>query len=338
MPSIPENIILKSFQDTITDEEAKILNHWLKEKKKNVEYYCQLEEIWNSNKSLSEETIRSGWNRLLTDIEKGASQKRIDITSRKQKPLLWLRYIAVIFIGGLIASALWYNYYSFKKEEQEKQVLVQNVLHNRSGVQPIVFPDSSRTWINGSGKVTWPDRFDNNQRVVLLEGKAYFDIKKDTNAPFIVRNENIDIEVTGTELFADFTSGDLMKVVLISGSVSVHCKNENGKESISSLIPGQQADINRTTGEIVVTTTDVDYYVAWKDGTYRFKNVQLKKIAALVSRYYNVDIQVAPTLKDKRFTGRITPDDDITDVMEIISKSFPVQYKVAGKKVTIKPI
>lgn len=337
MSSIPENIILKSFQDTITEEEAKILNQWLKEKKKNVEYYCQLEEIWNSNKSLSEETILSGWNRILTVIEKLPSEKRIDITSRKQKPLLWLRYIAAIFIGGLIASALWHNYYSFKEEEQEKKVLVQNVLHNRSGVQPIIFPDNSQVWVNGAGKVTWPDRFDNNQRIVFLEGKAYFDIKKDIHTPFIVRNENIDIEVTGTELFADFTSGDLMKVVLISGSVSVHCKNENGQESISSLEPGQQADINRTTGEIVVTTTDVDYYVAWKDGTYRFKNVQLKKIAALVSRYYNVDIQVAPTLKDKRFTGRITPDDDITDVMEIISKSFPVQYKVAGKKVTIKP-
>lgn len=338
MPSIPENIILKSFQDTITDEEAKILNQWLKEKKKNVEYYCQLEEIWNSNKSLSEETILSGWNRLLSDIEKGTSQKRIDITSRKQKSFLWLRYAAAIFIGAIIASALWQNYYSSKENVQEKEVLVQNILYNRSGVQPIVFPDSSEAWINGSGKVTWPDRFDNSQRIVLLEGKAYFDIKKDIHTPFIVRNENIDIEVTGTELFADFTSGDLLKVVLISGSVSVHCKNGNGKESISSLIPGQQADINRTTGEIVVTTTDLDYYIAWKDGTYRFKDVQLKKIAALVSRYYNIDIQVAPALKDKRFTGRITPDDDITEVMEIISKSFPVQYKVTGKKVTIKPI
>lgn len=337
MPSIPEDIILKSFQDTITEEEAKLLNKWLKEKKKNVGYYYQLEEIWNSNKNLSEETILSGWNRLLADIEKQPSQKQINITARKPKPLLWLRYIAAIFVGGILASALWQNYYSSEDNGPEKEMLVQNVLHNRSGVQSVEFPDGSWAWINGSGKVTWPDRFNNHKRVVLLEGRAYFDIKKDIGAPFIVRNENIDIEVTGTELFADFTSGNSLKVILISGSVSVHCKNENGEDFISSLLPGQQADINRTTGEIVVTKTDVDYYIAWKDGTYRFKDIPLEKIAALVSRYYNVDIQVAQTLRDKRFTGRITPDDDITDVMEIISKSFPVQYKVTKKKVIITP-
>ena len=337
MSLIPENIILKSFQYIITDEEAMILNKWLKEKKKNVEYYCQLEEIWNSNKSLSEETILTGWNRLLTDIEKQQSRKQINIIPHKQKLFQWLRYIAAIFIGAILASALWQKYYSLTEDEPGQNVLVQNVLYNRAGVEHIIFSDGSEAWINGAGKVTWPDHFDNQKRVVLLEGKAYFDIKKDIHSPFIVRNENIDIEVTGTELFADFTSGDLLKVILISGSVNVHCKNKNGKEIISSLLPGQQADINRTTGKIVVTTTDIDYYIAWKDGTYRFKDVELEKIAGLVSRYYNVDIQIDTALKDKRFTGRITPDDDITDVMEIISKSFPVQYKVAGKKVIIKP-
>jgi ferric-dicitrate binding protein FerR (iron transport regulator) len=240
MSSIPENIILKSLQDTITEEEVKIQNKWLKEKKKNVEYYCQLDEIWNSNKRISEETVLFGWNKLLMDIEAYSPKKQIVINSPQKRSLLWVRYIAAVFVGGLISSVIWLDYSRFEDEIQENKVLVQNVIYNNKGVQFLEFPDGSRTWINGFGKLSYPDCFDHQQRVVLLEGKAYFDVKKDIEWPFIVRSNNVDVEVTGTELFVDFTSENLLKVILITGSVNVHYKNEGGKEIISSLIPGQQ--------------------------------------------------------------------------------------------------
>lgn len=338
MPSIPENIILKSLQDIITDEEAEILNLWLKEEQKNVEYYWQLEEIWNSSKRISEETVLSGWNKLLLDIEKCSPQKLMTVKSRQQKPLLWIRYIAAVFVGILISSVIWLKYSRFEDKTHAGKMLVQNVVCNNNGVRFLEFPDGSRTWINGFGKVTYPDCFDDQKRIVLLEGKAYFDVKKDVEKPFIVRSNNVDIEVTGTELFVDFTSENQLKVILITGSVNVHCKNEEGEEIISSLIPGQQADINRITGEIAVTATNTDYYTAWKDGTYRFKDIPLEKIMTIVSRYYDMDIQVDATLKTKRFTGRITPDDDMKDVMTMISRSFPIQYKITGKRVMIRPL
>lgn len=333
MSAIPEEIILRSFQKTITPEETETLNKWLKEDKKNVGYYFQLEEIWYSNKKLSAETISSGWNRLFDEIENHPQPIQLIPGSRKQKTLSWLRYAAAALIGAMITSTI---IWQVQKASDPEDLLVQNVIYNRTGIQAIVFPDSSQAWINDLGKISYPDRFDQQERIVQLEGKAYFDVKKDNGKPFIIRTENIEVEVTGTELFIDFSSEEHSTVTLISGKVNVHAYNKQGKSTTSPLLPGQQADINKLTGEISVTDTDTDYYVAWKDGIYRFTDVPLEKIAGLISRYYNVEIQIDPALRKKRFTGRITYENDITDVMNIISKSLPVRYEITGRKIKIK--
>jgi len=334
MSFISEEIILRSFQHTATPEETATLNKWLKEDKKNVEHYFRLEEIWNSNKRLSEPAISSGWNKLLTEIEKRPQPKQINFTSGKQKIPLWIRYAAAVFIGAVIASAI---FRQNQKAADTMEIPVRNIVCNRTGVQPVLFPDSSQAWLNGPSRISYPDRFDPRERIVLLEGKAYFNIQKEKGKSFIIRSENIDIEVTGTELFVDFSFEKRSTVTLISGKVNVHARNNEGNRITSRLVPGQQAEINQITGEIAVTTTETDFYTAWKDGTYRFTDVPLEKIADLVSRYYNIEIQLDPSLKKKRFTGRITPDNDMVDIMNIISKSLPIRYKITDEKVIVSP-
>ncbi|WP_075557858.1 FecR family protein [Parabacteroides timonensis] len=332
MTSIPQDIIIRSIRKTATEAELNTLNQWLKEDRKNVEYYYQLEEIWSLRTELSKETINKGWEKVSAEIMK----RSLSIVPPKRKSFIWLRYAAAMFIGIIIASAAWINL-PVKEKVPDQSVLVQNVVYNRTGVQSILLPDQSEVWINEHTKITYPEEFNGQKRIIALEGKAYFDIQKNKEKPFVVQIGEVEVEVTGTEFFVDSFSEEESLVTLITGGVNLNYKNIEGKCISKVLIPGQQANINRQNGDIKITVVDTGYYVAWKDGTYRFTDETLEKIAGLLAKHFDLDFQISASLRNKRFTGRVTPEQSIEDVLTSISKSYSVKYQIIGKSVKINP-
>lgn len=334
MSSVPDELIIKALQKTASAEEMQLLNSWLRKDKQHIALYCQMEEIWNSKNRLTEEAIQAGWNKLHGDI-KIRRQKEAPIF-RSQTPIrfLWLRYVAAILIGVLIGSAAWISFQS-KEVQIQKELLVQNRVYNQNGVQTIVLPDSSEVWLNENSTISYPEQFKEKERLVLLEGNAYFDIQKNTTQPFVVRIGKVDVKVTGTEFFIESATPNNTSITLISGSVELNYENEKGENVSSSLIPGQQADISKLNGQVQITDIETDYYVAWKDGTYRFTDDPLDEIVRFLARHYDLDIRITPSLEKKRFTGRVSSTDTLSDVLKVIGESYPIQYRITGKVVQI---
>jgi len=331
VPSISEEIIIRSIRKTATQEELEILNAWLKEDKKNTEYYFQLEEIWSSHKEISQKNIYVGWEKLSTEINKRPHLSQP--IPQKRKSLIWLRYVAAVCIGIIIASVVWMNFPG--RHEPARDILVRNAVYNSTGVQSLHLPDNSQVWLNEDTRVIYPEQFTGQRREISMEGKAYFDIHKDSTRPFIVRIGTIEVEVTGTEFFIESLSQEEVHVTLVSGGVDLRCTNQTGYTSFLSLTPGQQAAINNIDGDMNVSEIDTNYYVVWKDGIYRFNDEPLEKIAGLLAKRFDLDICVSPSLKNKRFTGRISSREDIEDVLTTFNKSYPVKYKITGNKVQI---
>lgn len=334
MSTIPEEIIIRSIRKTATPEEQEILNRWLKEDRKNVEQYFRLEEIWHLGKQIPGEIIARGWNRLTTEIEKSPSDMPDILLIPKQKKFGWLRYIAAVFIGIGIATAVWMNMPS-EDDRREESVLVQNVVYNRIGVHPVLLPDGSEVWVNEDTRFSYPEKFTDGRRLVSLEGKAYFDIRKNEEEPFIVRIGTVDVEVTGTEFFIESVREEETLVTLVSGGVTINYVDTKGNKQSASLTPGRQAVIDRGKGEVDITEVDTYYYIVWKDGVYRFDDEPLETIAGLLSQRLDWDIRIAPSLKDKRFTGRVTSEESIEDVMTSLSQSYSLKYQITGKTIKI---
>ena len=334
MISVTEEIIVRSIQKIATSEELVILNKWLREGEENIAYYCQLEEIWNSGKSLPEEVIHKGWQMLVGEIDMHSKRVQPFVIPVKKRKNGWLRYIAAVFIGVLIASVVWMTLSDIPKEPRE-HILVQNVLYNKTGVQPVVLPDHSEVWMNEDTRITYPEEFKGEKRLVALEGKAYFDIRENSEKPFVVQIGDVEIEVTGTEFFVESVLEEESFITLILGAVSLNYKDREGKNLSTPLVPGEQARINRLNGKVEIENIDTSYYIAWKDGTYRFTNEPLEKIVSLLAKRFNLDIYIAPSLRNKRFTGRIIQGENIEDVLNSIGKSYPIKYRITGERINI---
>lgn len=334
MLPIAEEIIIRSIRKIATSEELAILNNWLKEKEENIVYYCQLEEIWNSGKSLPEKTIYRGWQMLVGEIALHPRKERPLIVPVKKRGISWARYLAASLVGVLVASAVWMTLSNISKESQQ-QILVQNVIHNKTGVQSVVLPDHSQVWMNEDTQLTYPEKFTEEKRLVSLEGKAYFDICKDPERSFIVQIGNVEIEVTGTEFFVESGLEEQSYITLISGGINLNYKDRKGNKQSTPLIPGEQARINHLNGSIGIENIDTDYYIAWRDGTYRFTDEPLEKIILLLAKRFDLNIHITASLKNKRFTGRVIPEESIEDVLNSIGKSYPIKYRVSEKNIYI---
>jgi len=71
-------------------------------------------------------------------------------------------------------------------------------------------------------KITYPENFENDRRLVILSGEATFDISKDPTKPFLVMANEVTTKVLGTRF--NVKAFEEMKDVVVSvqeGKVSV---------------------------------------------------------------------------------------------------------------------
>lgn len=151
----------------------------------------------------------------------------------------------------------------------------------------LILSDGTRVWLNADSKIDYPARFDGKNRVVSLQGEAFFEVAKDKDRPFIVKTRNFETRVLGTRFNVRSYSDNDSHVTLIDGSVEVRNTRQGGVTR--TLTPGDDAQMMQD-GSIETQKVDVDSYVYWKEGFFYFDNVPLVDIMQSLGRWYNVNV------------------------------------------------
>lgn len=194
----------------------------------------------------------------------------------------------------------------------------------RGGKFQITLPDRSRVWLNAGSSLRFPTFFTGAERKVELTGEAYFEITKNFAMPFKVLANQSEIRVLGTH-FNVMAYGDeeQMNTTLLEGSVQVV------KGADMFLIkPGQSAILNKTTEKITVVTADPDQTVAWKNGFFIFVDESIESIMRKVSRWYNVEISYKGNMNNKDFTGTISRNKNISELLRMLELTGAIHFKI----------
>lgn len=91
----------------------------------------------------------------------------------------------------------------------------------------VVLCDGTEVWLNANSNFVYPTAFIGNERIVTLEGEAYFKVAKDAKRPFIVKTETVQTRVLGTEFNIRSYTPEDTHVVLINGKVEVSNTKED---------------------------------------------------------------------------------------------------------------
>ena len=198
----------------------------------------------------------------------------------------------------------------------------------------LTLSDGTRVFLNAASELKYPVEFVGGKRVVDLNGEAYFEVRKDSLRPFIVRVNGAEVTVLGTSFNVN-TYGDDGQIytTLVNGSVRIFSE-KNGQEEV--LTPGMQGVMNIQTGQLTVREVDVESYVAWREGRFVFRTMTLDLIMRQLQRWYDFEVFYQnPELKEYEFRGVIKRDMDLDKVLSVIKATTNVDFDVKGKVITI---
>lgn len=193
--------------------------------------------------------------------------------------------------------------------------LVYNKMETLTGMEyTLALSDGSLVYLNAETSVKYPVVFGESERMVELDGEAYFEVAKDASRPFIVRMNGVDVKVTGTSFNARaYRNEGKVVTTLIEGRVEV-----NGK----AIVPGEQARYEVGNGDLEVAKVDVEHFVAWKEGYFVFRNERLEDVMRTLARWYKVEYHfMDEASKDVRIGARFGRYNDMTPIIEMLRET-----------------
>ncbi|TRX58419.1 DUF4974 domain-containing protein [Fulvivirga sp. M361] len=240
--------------------------------------------------------------------------------------------LVVVIMAGFLADRYGTSSEEITPPVEVSTIVKSNPMGQRSEIR---LPDGTHVWLNVGSKITYPSKFIYEERVVTIEGEAFFNVKRDTLRPFKVQSNGLVTTALGTSFNVRSygESTDEIKISLVSGKVSV--ENQSLK-SLNVLVPGEQLIFSANRQKSIIKSFDLKEVVSWKDNILIFKNASMEEVMHQLEKWYGVKISLENRPIEKwDITGEFKKQ-SLQRVLDRLSFTKEFQYTLEGKKVTIK--
>jgi beta-lactamase regulating signal transducer with metallopeptidase domain len=166
--------------------------------------------------------------------------------------------------------------------------------------------DGTKVFLSGNSKLEYPEKFADNERVIYLEGEAYFEVSE-SNVPFFVKNQN------GKMIGPIGSNGKKTAVSTVTGHAYIPNQTEKSiyveyKEQVK--LSGKVIDEkgNPLTGASIVLRKTTTGTVVDRDGTFELNIPKSKKMDLVISfvGYKTIVKEIDPTKKKQNFDITMT--------------------------------
>jgi len=323
-----------------------IKNILQKGKSENAEWVDRQEMLALFHQAEKEFHVKEG---LLKDLQKTEIQDissndlkklfakiwaKIEINKIQEKPKIKYLYTAIGIAAALVIGLFIGIYVTSLNSKTDP---VYYAAHSPKGsVSEMILPDGSVIFLNADSKIRYSIEGENGIREVFLTGEAWFEVAKNKERPFVVHTPFYDVNVTGTQFNVKAYETDKeVSTTLEEGQVIIQSSENYKLAEVVVLKPGEQMVLNTETNAASIKTVNTKWFTSWKDNKLIFVNMNLKELIVLLERKYGVEIDVKKKeILDLHFDGTIK-NETIIEILEIIKKTLPIDYKIAGQKIEI---
>lgn len=215
----------------------------------------------------------------------------------------------------------------------ESDAVVYNKLEiPRGGEFCLTLSDGTRVWLNSETSIQYPVVFGTKERRVFIQGEAYFEVAKDTKKPFTVQFMSSSVTVLGTSFnIRAYPEEKQSQTTLAEGSVRIYSPG-----SSILLKPGEQAEVNALSGEMVKKEVEVKTFTSWKDGRFVFEQEPLENIMRTLERWYDIRVIFRDEgAKRISLSGNLKRYGDFSQVMNMLQMTGDVRFELHGNDVYI---
>ncbi|RKR84019.1 FecR family protein [Mucilaginibacter gracilis] len=316
-----KNLLEKLFQGEITYEQYLDLKDQVKDST-DEEISSGLQSLWDGY-SLAEPMELATKFGVLSNIHQQIGVEN----TRNSRRTNWWRYAAVLAIPLLIIS----TYYAAFHQKTKYDF---TVLTSEGEKSQLLLPDGTKVWLNSGSKITYANDFSEDNREVRLIGEAFFEVKKDAKHRFVVATEQVNVEVHGTEFnVSAYPDERDTKVSLLSGKISLIDPTNN--KTMATMKPGYQVAVNKNLHRWLSYSCDVETEALWVKSVLRFENAAAGEVFTKLEHWYGIKIHIENPDTSIRY-GFTLKSESIREMLDLINKITPINYKINGEEVFIR--
>lgn len=167
-----------------------------------------------------------------------------------------------------------------------------------ASARTVTLPDGSTVALAPHSQLTLED---GEMQEIALNGGALFNIRHDPGRPMQISAGGLTISDIGTRFDVQAADGDV-RVAVADGEVHVSSATFAAPVRLPA---GQALRWNRAVGHVAVAPVITADVGSWQEGRLTYSNAPLALVAQDLSRYAGIDISVAPSDRDKPFSGTL---------------------------------
>ena len=215
------------------------------------------------------------------------------------------------------------SFFEIKKLNEAKEPMIQEIRVPVGKTGALLLTDGTKVWLNASSKLTYDVNFIGGVRKVELEGEAYFEVAKNKEKPFLVVSNDQRVRVLGTHFNVKAYGENRTTTTLMEGSVEVATEHR-----AYTLKPGQSSIVTWGGADIKVGPAQMEKVNAWRNKEFAFFDASLDQIGNELSRWYDVEVQVVTRGRGYGFTGVISRNRSLEEVLEILNRTGQIRYHI----------
>jgi transmembrane sensor len=315
-------LIAKVLERTADAEETERFEKWLLEAEANRVYFEQVRILWERTSDLYNSTEFN---------TTGARAKIVMKIQRKQARKLMLKAQFWIPAAASILLLLSVGYFAIRTLRPGNNDYL--VYTSGNSVREITLPDSSRIWLNENSLLRAPTVFSGNYRKLILEGEAFFEVRKDHDKPFKVSAGNTIIKVLGTsfDIVTDKASGNV-RVCVKSGKVAFY--RSHSLQNTHILSSGMMGLYSASDHVIKISDNIDKNYLSWKTGELIFYDTPLNEVCKIVSEHYRKKVMTDIEDSNLMLTGSFQ-NETLEDVLKTIQLTLDIEVSVSDSEILL---
>lgn len=294
-----------------------------------------LQFIWGINrKPIPKQDVEAAWlkfqDRVMTEsAAKKSSAYRPVFHPRPTRLAATLR-VAVISLILVVGGYYFIQEYVPLNTQGEIQYTTIRV--DKGERRRVTLPDGTRIMMDAGSEITFAESF-LSERVLSLQGEAYFEVAPDANNPFSVKANHALVQVLGTKFnVRAWGEASRVEVAVTEGKVAV----KNCDMDVSSSVLLGQGDFSLVKKDDDPTQpqqVNIEAHLGWMHNVIDFKDVKIREVFAQLERWYNFEITIDDTsFLSQRMTIHVNPS-NVDEVLELISVLTKTDIQRDGKQI-----
>lgn len=308
-------LLHKFFEGQTNRSEEIIIKQWISQSPENKEMFLKERSLFDRILLHNQETVPVN--------EMGGLS---DTLLKHSRMIVFLRSFGKIAaVICVIAMGITLFLRSFSHQEKEDLFATQTISVPSGQRLNLTLPDGTNVWLNAKTTIKYPVSFNKKERLVILDGQAYFDVAKDKEVPFIVKTKDGVIQALGTKFdVMAYSDNSSFETVLMEGKVKVESK----ADTIQKIILTPNNKVYLKNGRLEISHVDDFSAYAWKDGLISFKNESFQDIMNSFEKVYDIRVVIQNSkIANLIYTGKFRVIDGVDYALRVLQRDVKFKYE-----------